>query len=74
MEFIDGPPPPAPHWVAAAVAELKQRPGEWAIVHRYYNTNSVQYAKRRLRLMGCETRQRKIGPEYELWACWPVNE
>ena len=73
MDWIDGEPPPARHWVAPAVAELKKRPGRWACVQRYYNENSAQYAKGRLRKLGCEVRSvwNPKDAQYELFARWP---
>jgi hypothetical protein len=71
MDWIEGEPPPPRHWIAPCVEQLKTRPGDWALVQKYYIDSSGQYAARRLRALGCEIRLVYVGGEYELYARWP---
>jgi hypothetical protein len=76
IEWADPPPSgrsgPRRSRVRDVVDQLKQRPGQWAIVSRSVTASATTNWKRH----GCETRMRRTEPgssRVDIYARWPVG-
>lgn len=73
IRWEDPPEGPPLHRWQACTAQLRERPGEWALViegeqSKKYAYNSVVKALRR---KGCEVRTRSFEDGVSVWARWP---
>lgn len=72
-------PPPRPvgkggRW-GAVVGELHARPGEWARVEEHLTSRAAYALAGYLRrTYDLEVERRKTGPEWALWARWPLSK
>lgn len=80
LKFVDELPPiilpGRPSTIDPYVEALKERPGQWALVHRRPKTTKNAFGGRasNLKKRGAQVAQRTVGDEVHLYARWPRPE